>query len=107
MMKFTAHVYYADHTLTCETYDMDALMEFLKEHEKVHCEVISALTGEVLFIANCPGTKDYMERQFMFLCTGWGMFKAMAEEEKAQSQKAALVREIQEVCDEFGATLHY
>jgi hypothetical protein len=35
------------------------------------------------------------------------MFKTMAEEEKAQSQKAELVREIQEVCDEFGATLHY
>lgn len=107
MMKFTAYAYYDDHTLTCETYDMDALMEFLNEHEKVHCEVISDLTGEILYIANCPGTKDYMERQFMFLCTGWGMFKAMTEEEEAQSRKAALVQEIQAVCDEFGATLLY
>ena len=34
MMKFTAHAYYAERTLTCETCDMDALMEFLNEREK-------------------------------------------------------------------------
>lgn len=107
MMKFTAYAYYDDHTLTCETGDMDSLMAFLSEHEKVHCEVVSGFTGEILFIANCPGAKDYMERQFMFLCTGWGMFEAMAEEEKAQSQKEKLVREIEAVCEEFGAKLHY
>lgn len=71
MTKYLATAHYANADISCETHEMDVLMNFLSEHEETHQDVINADTGEVLYIGNNPSSEDFMEDEFLYICTGW------------------------------------
>ena len=97
MIKYLATAHYANADISCETYEMDVLMDFLFEHEKTYQDVINADTGEVLYIGNNPSGEDYTEDEFMRATIGWTY---MGESDPREE----LIRGIMEVCEEFGAT---
>lgn len=75
MTKYLATAHYANADISCETFEMDVLMNFLFEHEEVHQDVIDADTGELLYIGNNPSGEDFMEDEFLYICTGWAVLK--------------------------------
>lgn len=78
MINFIATAYYLEVKYTCETSNLDTLMDFLNQHENTHFDVINGMTGEVLAYCNCPGEEDYLETNFMYLITGWMMMNPTA-----------------------------
>lgn len=70
-MKYGATAHYANAVVTCETDELDVLMNFLCEHEATHCDVVDGFTGEILCIMNNPTGEDYMEDTFMYTVVGW------------------------------------
>ena len=79
MTKYLATAHYANADISCETYEIGTLMNFLSEHENTHQDVINADTGEVLYIGNNMGEPEPDPRE-------------------------EFIRNIKEVCEEFGAT---
>ena len=71
MINFIANAHYSDAQYTCETSNLDTLMDFLLEHENTYFEVINKSTGEILCYCNCPGEENYLETNFMYLIAGW------------------------------------
>lgn len=102
MNKYLATAHYVHADISCETWEMDELMKFLCEHEKAHTDVINAHTGEVLYVANHPQSRDYLEKEFMYTVTGWMAFQEATPEPDPREQ---FVKDILEVCEEFSATL--
>ena len=96
MNKYIATAHYADADISCETYEVGTLMEFLSEHEETYQEVINAHTGEVLYIGNNPSGEDYIEDEFMYTTVGW---MCMGEADPREE----IIQGIKEVCEEFGA----
>ena len=101
MTKYLATAHYDDADISCETYEIGTLMNFLSEHEETHQDVINADTGEVLYIGNNPSGKDYIEDEFMYTTVGW---MCMGEAEPEPDPREEIIRGIMEVCEEFGAT---
>lgn len=101
MTKYLATAHYDNANISCETYEMDVLMDFLFEHEKTYQDVINADTGEVLYIGNNPSGEDYIEDEFMHTTIEWTY---MGEFEPEPDPREEIIRGIMEVCEEFGAT---
>ena len=99
MTKYLATAHYANADISCETYEMNVLMNFLSEHEKTHQDVINADTGEVLYIGNNPSGEDYIEDEFLDATVRW-----MCLSDADPDPREEIIREIMEVCEEFGAT---
>ena len=97
MIKYLATAHYDNADISCETYEIDVLMDFLFEHEKTYQDVINVDTGEVLYIGNNPSGEDYIEDEFMRTTIDWTY---MGEPDPREE----LIRDIMEVCEEFGAT---
>lgn len=81
-MKYIATAKYENATLTCETWNADAVLPFLLEHveQGAHIDVIDGLTGEVLCAQNCED--PYIQDDFALLIVGWmakEAFCAMAQ----------------------------
>ena len=72
-MKYEAIAHYVNAELTCETNELEVLMNFLCKHETTHCDVIDGFTGEILCITNNPNGEDYMEDTFMYTVIGWSV----------------------------------
>ena len=103
MIKFEASVEKNDHTVVnCYTTSMDELMNFLHKYEKDYQWVIDHETGELLYRANHPTAEDFMDEHFYLMCLGW----MMVESEPAPDPRAELVKDILEVCQEFGVELN-
>lgn len=98
MIKYLATAHYDNADISCETYEIDVLMDFLFEHEKTYQEVINADTGEVLYIGNNPFGEDYIEDEFKHATIEWTY---MGESDPREE----LIRDIMEVCEEFGVDL--
>lgn len=101
MTKYLATAHYDNADISCETYEMDVLMNFLSEHEKIHQDVINADTGEVLYIGNNPSGEDYIEEEYLYTIVGW---MCMGEAEPEPDPREEIIRGIMEACEEFGAT---
>lgn len=101
MTKYLATAYYADADISCETHEIETLMNFLSEHEETHHDVINADTGEVLFVGNNPSGEDYIEEEFLYTIVGW---MCIGEAESEPDPREEIIRGIMEVCEEFGAT---
>ena len=102
MTKYLATAHYDNADISCETYEIDVLMDFLFEHEKTYQDVINVDTGEVLYIGNNPSGEDYIEDEFMHTTIGWTY---MGESEPESDPREELIRGIMEVCEEFGVEL--
>lgn len=76
MIKYIATAHYVNADISCETHEMDVLMNFLCEHENTHQDVINAHTGEVLYIGNNPSGEDYIEDEFMNEIIPWMLIDA-------------------------------
>lgn len=76
MIKYLATAHYANADISCETCEMDTLMNFLCEHEETHQEVINAHTGEVLYIGNNPSGEDFIEDAFLNEIIPWMLIDA-------------------------------
>lgn len=101
MTKYLATAHYANADISCETYEMDVLMNFLCEHEKVHQDVIDASTGELLYDGNNPYGEDFIEDQFWDDIIEW----MLLDTESKPDPREELIRNIMEVCEEFGVEL--
>lgn len=101
MIKYLATAHYEGVDISCETYEMDVLMNFLCEHEKVHQDVIDASTGELLYDGNTPYGEDFMEDQFWNDVAEWMLLNTEFEPDPREE----LIRDIMEVCEEFGVEL--
>lgn len=101
MIKYLATAHYANADISCETYEMDVLMNFLCEHEEVHQDVIDASTGELLYDGNNPHGEDFMNDQFWDDVTEW----MLSNTESEPDPREELIRDIMEVCEEFGVEL--
>ena len=102
MIKFEASVEKKDHTVVnCYTTSMDELMDFLGKYEDDYQWVIDNETGELLFRANHPTQEDYADEHFELMCLGW----MMSEPAPAPDPRAELMKDILEVCQEFGVEL--
>ena len=102
MIKYLATAHYDGFDISCETYEMDVLMDFLFEHEKTYQDVINADTGEVLYIGNNPSGEDYIEDEFKYTTIRWTY---MGESEPEPDPREEIIRGIMEVCEEFGVKL--
>ena len=100
MTKYLATAHYANADISCETYEMDVLMDFLFEHEKTHQDVIDALTGELFYDGNNPHGENFMNDQFWDDIIEW----MLSDTESKPDPREELIRDIMEVCEEFGAT---
>lgn len=99
MIKFEASVEKKDNTVVnCYTTSMDELMDFLSKYEKDYQWVIDNETGELLYRANHHTAEDHMDEHFYLMCLGW-----MVAESDPQTE---LVKDILEVCQEFGVELN-
>lgn len=76
MIKYLATAHYINADISCETCEMDVLMNFLCEHENTHQDVINAHTGEVLYIGNNPSGEDFIEDEFMNEIIPWMLIDA-------------------------------
>ena len=104
MIKFEASVEKKDHTVVhCYTTSMDELMEFVGNYEDEYLWVIDHETGELLFRANHPTAEDYVDEHFELMCFGWVMSEVVSE--PAPDPRAELMKDILEVCQEFGVEL--
>lgn len=101
MTKYLATAHYANADISCETYEMDVLMNFLCEHEEVHQDVIDASTGELLYDGNNPHGEDFMNDQFWDDVTEWMLLNTESEPDPRKE----LIQSIMEVCEEFGVEL--
>ncbi|MBR4929818.1 MAG: hypothetical protein IKZ00_03355 [Bacteroidaceae bacterium] len=102
MIKFEASVEKKDHTVVnCYTTSMDELMDFLGKYENDYQWVIDHETGELLFRANHPTAEDYADEHFELMCLGW----MMSGLEPTPDPRAELMKDILEVCQEFGVDL--
>lgn len=101
MIKYLATAHYDNADISCETYEMDVLMNFLCEHEKVHQDVIDASTGELLYDGNNPHGENFMNDQFWDDIIEW----MLLETESKPDPREELIRNIMEVCEEFGVDL--
>ena len=100
MINFEATVEKKDKTVVnCYTTSMDELIDFLAMYEKDYQWVIDSDTSELLYRANHPTEKDYLDEHFQLMCLGW----ALTEPEPDPREE--IIRGIMEVCEEFGATL--
>ena len=102
MTKYLVTAHYDNFDISCETYDMDDLIKFLNEHDKVHQDVIDALTGELLYDGNNPSGKDFIKDQFWCAVAGWN---SLEDSESKPDPKEKLIQDIMEVCEEFGVEL--
>ena len=103
MIKYIATVYYDDVDISCESHNLDVIMDFLSEHNEVHQDVINAHTGEVLYTGNSPTGEDYIEDEFLDTIVEW-MVTAPGGAKPQADPREEIIREIMEVCEEFGAT---
>ena len=104
MIKFEASVEKKDHTVVnCYTTSMDELLEFVGNYEDEYLWVIDHETGELLFRANHPTAEDYVDEHFELMCFGWMMSEVVSE--PAPDPRAELMKDILEVCQEFGVDL--
>ena len=71
MTKYLATAHYTNADVSCETFEMEVLMNFLSNHKRVHQDVIDADTGELLYIGNSPSGEDFIEDEFLYICIGW------------------------------------
>lgn len=102
MIKFEASVEKNDGTIVnCYTTSMDELMDFLGKYENEYLWVIDHETGELLFRTNHPTAEDYADEHFQLMCLGW----MLVEPEPAPDPRAELMKDILEVCKEFGVDL--
>ena len=100
MTKYLATAHYANANVSCATCEIETLMNFLTEHEETHQDVINADTGEILYIGNNPSAgEDYLEDEFMYTVVGW-----MSMGEPEPDPREEIIRDVMEVCKEFGAT---
>ena len=99
MIKFEASVEKSNGTVVnCYTTSMDELMNFLRKYEEDYQWVIDHETGELLFRANHPTQEDYIDEHFQLMCLGW----TLTEPETIPDPHAELMKDILEVCQEFG-----
>ena len=103
MIKYLATAHYADADMSCESYSLDTIMDFLSEHEETHQDVINADTGEVLYIGNNPSGEDYIEDEFLDILGEW-IVTAPGGAKPQADPREEIIRDIMEVCAEFGAT---
>jgi hypothetical protein len=103
MIKYIATAHYADADISCESHSLDTIMDFLSEHEETHQDVINAHTGEVLYIGNSPTGEDYIEDEFLNTTVEW-MLTAPGGAQPQADPREEIIRDIMEVCEEFGAT---
>ena len=102
MIKFEASVEKSNGSVVnCYTTSMEELMDFLVKYEKDYQWVIDNETGELLYRANHPTEKDYLDEHFQLLCLGW----ALSEPEPEPDPREEIIRGIMEVCEEFGVQL--
>ena len=102
MIKFEASVEKNEGTVVnCYTTSMDELMEFVGNYEDDYLWVIDHETGELLFRANHPNLEDYVDEHFELMCLGW----MMVDPEPTPDPRAELMKDILEVCQEFGVDL--
>lgn len=102
MIKFEASVEKKDNTVVnCYTTSMDELMDFLGKYEDDYQWVIDHETGELLYRANHPTAEEYMDEHFQLMCLGW----TLTEPKSIPDPRAELMKDILEVCQEFGVEL--
>ena len=102
MIKFEASVEKSDGSVVnCYTTSMEVLMDFLAKYEKDYQWVIDNESGELLYRANHPTEKDYLDEHFQLLCLGW----ALSEPEPEPDPREEIIRGIMEVCEKFGVQL--
>lgn len=99
MIKFVASVEKSNGSVfNCRTTSMDELMNFLVEYEKDYQRVNNDDTGELLYSANHPIEKDYMDEQFQLMCLGW----VLSEPEPVPDTHVEPMKSVLEVCQELG-----
>lgn len=105
-MKFEATAHHEDAQYDLTTLDFGILMDFLTEHEEVYCEVVDGSTGEVLYYNNCPNSDqpDYACEEFELMTLGY-MYREILQKENAEMRRKELMKDILEVCQEFGVDL--
>lgn len=103
MTKYLATAYYAEVDISCESHNLDLIIDFLAEHKKTHQDVVNAHTGEVLYIGNNPSGEDYMKDEFLDTVVEW-MVTAPGGAKPQADPREEIIRDIMEVCEEFGAT---
>ena len=102
MIKFEASVEKNDHTVVnCCTTSMDELMNFLGNYEDDCQWVFDNETRKLLFRANHPAKEDYVDEHFELMCFGWMMSGIVP----TPDPRAELMKDILEVCQEFGVEL--
>lgn len=102
MINFEASVEKSNGSVVnCYTTSMEELMDFLSKYEKDYQWVIDHETGELLYRANHPTEEDYSDEHFQLMCLGW----ALTEPEPEPDPREEIIRDILEVCEEFGVQL--
>ena len=71
MIKYLAIAHYDEAKYTCETSNLETLMDFLLKHDNTYFEVINKSIGEILCYCNGPDKENYLETNFMYLIAGW------------------------------------